>query len=174
MAKILGLPYPGGPSISKLAVDGNPYTYELPKAKMGKYDFSFSGLKTAVLRLAQQLIGESYDFPSYKLPERLSEGQKANIAASFQRVAVETIVDKVSLAAAEFRPNCVLLAGGVAANSQLREIVSASVPCPIIMPDIKLCTDNGAMIAALGGWQFMQNAQTADPYFLEISPNLSM
>ena len=174
VAKILGLPYPGGPSISKAAMDGNLYTYNLPKAKVGKYDFSFSGLKTAVLRLAQEQIGESYDFPSYKLPERLNLSQKTNIAASFQRVAVETVVEKVMLAAAEYRPNNVLLAGGVAANSMLRETMSASLPCPIIMPDIKLCTDNGAMIAALGGWQFMLNKPAADPYSLEINPNLSM
>ena len=174
VAKILGLPYPGGPSISKAALDGNPYTYNLPKARVGKYDFSFSGLKTAVLRLAQEQVGESFDYPSYKLPERLSESQKANIAASFQRVAVETIVDKVILAAAEFKPNNVLLAGGVAANSMLRETMSASLPCPLIMPDIKLCTDNGAMIAALGGWQIKLNKQPANPYRLEISPNLSM
>jgi len=83
VAKILGLPYPGGPSLSKKALEGNPAAYLLPKARMqDKYDFSFSGLKTAVLRLAQQETGKSYDFPSSKLTELLSESQKADIAHS--------------------------------------------------------------------------------------------
>ncbi len=174
VAKILGLPYPGGPSISQAAMLGDDKSYNLPKAKVGKYDFSFSGLKTAVLRLAQEQIGESYDFPSYRLPERLNEAQKANIAASFQRVAIETIVDKVLLAVEEFSPKCVLLAGGVAANHQLRQLLAESVSCPTLVPDSKLCTDNGAMIAALGGWQIRCGLKSADPYRLDINPNLSM
>jgi len=174
VAKILGLPYPGGPSLAKLALDGNPKTYNLPKAKMSKYDFSFSGLKTAVLRLAQEQIGESYDFPSFKLADRLNIAQKADIAASFQHIAVETIIDKVILAKQEFSPQSVLLAGGVAANLELRDTLSAAIDCPVIMPDIKLCTDNGAMIAALGGWQFKYGLNLADPFSLEINPNLSM
>ncbi len=174
VAKILGLPYPGGPSIAAAALNGDPYAFTIPKAKVGKYDFSFSGPKTAVLRLAQEQVGKSFDFPSHMLPERLNEAQKANIAASFQRVAVETIVDKVVLAAAEYKPRSILLAGGVAANKMLRETVSASLTYPVVMPDIKLCTDNGAMIAALGGWKFKLNNGLADPYSLEIEPNLSM
>lgn len=174
VAKILGLPYPGGPSIANEALKGSPFAFNLPKAKVGKYDFSFSGLKTAVLRLAQEQIGESFAFPSYRLPERLSEVQKADIAASFQRVAVETIVDKVVIAAEEFTPKSILLAGGVAANKALRELMISSLECPVTMPDIKLCTDNGAMIAALGGWQYKLGKGLADPYSLGISPNLSM
>ncbi len=111
VAKILGLPYPGGPSVAEAAINGNEHAFVLPKAKVGKYDFSFSGLKTAVLRLAQEQIGESYNFPSYRLPERLNLAQKANIAASFQLVAAETIADKVALAIDEFAPKCLLLAG---------------------------------------------------------------
>ena len=76
VAKILGLPYPGGPSVAAAALQGDPQAFKLPKAKMDKYDFSFSGLKTAVLRLAQAQIGEDYSFPSFKLAERLSEAQK--------------------------------------------------------------------------------------------------
>lgn len=174
VAKILGLPYPGGPSVAKAAENGDPQAFQLPKAKMGKYDFSFSGLKTAVLRLAQAQIGESYDFPSTKLSERLSEAQKADIAASFQYTAVQTIVDKVKLACEEFQPKSVVIAGGVAANQELRRQLTEAIPLPLEYPDMKLCTDNGAMIATLGCFHALHERPQADPYSLEIQPNLSM
>ena len=174
VAKILGLPYPGGPSIAKAADNGDVNRYNFPKAKMSKYDFSFSGLKTAVLRQAQAEIGESYDFPSIKLPERLSEAQKNDIAASFQRIAIETIVDKAKLAYEEFSPNSVVIAGGVAASQELRRQLTETLPLPLEYPDFKLCTDNGAMIATLGSFKAMQNQPKADPYTLDIAPNLSM
>ncbi len=174
VAKMLGLPYPGGPAIAEAAKKGNPNAFTLPKAKMGKYDFSFSGLKTAVLRLAQAQINESYAFPSTKLSERLSEAQKANIAASFQRVAIETVVDKTKLAYQEFRPQSVVIAGGVAASSELRQQLADSLPLTLYYPDVKLCTDNGAMIATLGCFQAMLSQPEADPYTLDIKPNLSM
>jgi len=174
VAKITGLPYPGGPSVAKAALNGDDQALKLPKAKVGKYDFSFSGLKTAVLRQAQALIGEDYSFPSYKLPERLSDVQKANIAASFQRVACETIVDKAVLACEEFSPRSVVLAGGVAASQELRRQLSERIPLPVEFPDFKLCTDNGAMIAALGCFKALSNQPTADPLTLTIEPNLSM
>lgn len=174
VAKILGLSYPGGPSVAKKAEEGDANRYKFPKAKMGKYDFSFSGLKTAVLRQAQAEIGESYDFPSIKLPERLSEAQKADIAASFQRVAIETIVDKAKLAYEEFAPKSVVIAGGVAASQELRRQLSDALPLPIEYPDFKLCTDNGAMIATLGCYKAMLHQPAADPYSLGIAPNLTM
>lgn len=174
VAKILGLPYPGGPSVSKAAQNGNASRYQLPKAKMGTYDFSFSGLKTAVLRLAQAEIGERYDFPSTKLPERLSEAQKADIAASFERIAIETIVDKARLAYDNFQPASVIIAGGVAANQELRRQLTEALPLPVEFPDLKLCTDNGAMIATLGSYHVSQGQPVADPYRLDIAPNLSM
>jgi N6-L-threonylcarbamoyladenine synthase len=175
VAKIIGLPYPGGPSVGKKAAEGDPYKYQLPKAKLdGKYDFSFSGLKTAVLRLAQAEIGEDYTFPSTKLSERLSEVQKADIAASFQRISVETIVDKAILACEEFSPASVVIAGGVAASPELRKQLTTALPLSIEFPDLKLCTDNGAMIATLGCFKAMNNQPTADPYSLDIAPNLSM
>jgi N6-L-threonylcarbamoyladenine synthase len=174
VAKMLGLPYPGGPSVNKKALEGNPNTYELPKAKMDKYDFSFSGLKTAVLRLAQAEIGEDYSFPSTKLPERLTEAQKANIAASFQRVAIETIVDKAKLAYQEFFPASVVIAGGVAASPELRRQLTKALPLSVEYPDLKLCTDNGAMVATLGCFKALRNQPLADPYTLAIEPNLSM
>ena len=174
VAKILGLPYPGGPSVAQAAQKGDPLAFQLPKAKMGKYDFSFSGPKTAVLRLAQAQIGEGYDFPSAKLSGRLSEAQKADIAASFQRVAVETIVDKAKLAYEEFSPKSVVIAGGVAANKELRRQLSEALPLPIAYPDPRLCTDNGAMVASLGCFKAQLNQPAADPYALTIEPNLSM
>lgn len=175
VAKIVGLPYPGGPSISKAAEAGDPRRYELPKAKMpGKYDFSFSGLKTAVLRLAQSEIGEDFTFPSFKVPERLSVAQMNDIAASFQYVAVETAVDKTIMAFEEFTPKSVVIAGGVAANQELRRQLAERLPIDIAYTDPKLCTDNGAMIATLGAFKAKLNQPTADPYSLEIEPNLSM
>ena len=174
VAKMLGLPYPGGPAIAEAAQKGDPLAFQLPKAKMNKYDFSFSGLKTAVLRLAQEQIGESFDFPSIKLSERLSEAQKADIAASFQHVAIETVVSKAKQACDEFSPKSVVIAGGVAANQELRrQLAAASIP-PLEYPDSKLCTDNGAMVAALGCFQVMKNKPAADPYTLAPEPNLSM
>src|SRR5665647_2840891 len=172
VAKIIGLPYPGGPSVSLKAAEGDPFAFDLPKAKLeGKYDFSFSGLKTAVLRLAQAQIGEDYTFPSTKLPERLSEAQKANIAASFQHIAIATIVDKAKLAYDEFGPASVVVGGGVAASQELRRQLSSALPLPIEFPDIKLCTDNGAMIATLGCFKAMQDQPAANPYTLDIAPN---
>lgn len=205
VAKMLGLPYPGGPSVAKLAKSGDSMKYQFPKAKLNSlgqgildlrsqisntytsklydprskiskvsYDFSFSGLKTAVLRQAQAEIGESYDFPSTKLSERLSEAQKRDIAASFQRVAIETIVDKARLACDEFQPKSVVIAGGVAANQELRRQLTAALPLPIEFPDPTLCTDNGAMVATLGCFKAMRGQPRADPYRLAIQPNLSM
>jgi len=175
VAKIIGLPYPGGPSIAKAAQHGNAQFLKLPKAKMtAKYDFSFSGLKTAVLRLAQNLTGHTHDFPSTKLPGLLSEAQKADIAASFQRVAVETVVDKTLAAFEEFRPTSVVIAGGVAANQELRRQLTDRLPLPISYTDPKLCTDNGSMIASSGCYKMLYDQPTTDPYSLEIAPNLSM
>lgn len=175
VAKIIGLPYPGGPSISRSAKNGDANRYDLPKSKLsGKYDFSFSGLKTAVLRLVQAECGKDYSFPSSELPELLSERQKNNIAASFQRVAVETVVDKTVEAFKEFSPKSVVIAGGVAANQELRRQLSKKLPTDINYTDVKLCTDNGAMVATQGCFQAMHNKPTADPYTLDVYPNLSM
>lgn len=175
VAKMLGLPYPGGPSIELAAQRGNPVAFEFPKAKMpNKYDYSFSGPKTAVLRAAQQQIGEQHNFPSNRLAERLSDDQKANIAASFQRIAVETVVDKTLLAYKEFGPNSVVIGGGVASSPELRRQLAERLPIDISYTDKKLCTDNGAMVAALGCYQAIHHQPKADPYTLEIAPNLSM
>jgi N6-L-threonylcarbamoyladenine synthase len=175
VAKIIGLPYPGGPSVGKKALEGNAHAFEFPKAKMaGTYDFSFSGIKTAVLRTAQTQIGEDFTFPSRGISARLTETQKANIAASFQRIAIETVVDKTITAYEEFQPKSVVIAGGVAASPELRRQLSDRLPLPIVYTDPKLCTDNGAMIATLGCFTALHHRPVADPYSLDIAPNLSM
>lgn len=175
VAKILGLPYPGGPSVGQKALEGDARAFALPKARLqGKYDFSFSGLKTAVLRLAQEQVGKDYSLPSLELPGLLNEVQKANIAASFQRVAVETVVDKAMQAFEEFQPASVVIAGGVAASPELRRQLAERLPIAIEYTDRKLCTDNGAMIATLGCYHAMLGRPTVDPYALDIAPNLSM
>lgn len=175
VAKIIGLPYPGGPSVGKKALEGDDKAFRLPKARLtGKYDFSFSGLKTAVLRLAQEQVGKDYAFPSHAIADLLNEKQKADIAASFQRTAVETVVDKAIMAYEEFSPASVVIAGGVAASPELRRQLAARLPIAIAYTDSKLCTDNGAMIATLGCFHAMHKRPTADPYTLDIAPNLSM
>lgn len=174
VAKILGLPYPGGPSVSKAAETGDPHAYPLPKAKLkGAYDFSFSGLKTAVLRAVQREVGVDTTFPSTQLPGRLNDAQRANFAASFQRVAVETLVDKAEQAFRDYSPASVVIAGGVAANTVLRQQLSRRLPLQIEYAPMSLCTDNGAMIAALG-YYYAQHCQPTDPTDLEVTPSLSM
>jgi len=193
VGKLLGLPYPGGVSVSNKALEGNPQAFELPKARMAtpsaalielrhqigseathSYDFSFSGVKTAVLRLAQEQIGEDFTFPSPQIAARLSEQQKADIAASFQRVAIETVVDKAVLACQEFQPKSFIIGGGVASSPALRAALAARLPLPAEYTDRKLCTDNGAMIATLGCFKHSRGAEQADPFRLDIRPNLSM
>lgn len=174
VAKIIGLPYPGGPSIDKAAPSGDPFAFKLPKAKMqGAYDFSFSGLKTAVLRTLQAHIGEDYNFPSFQLAERLDDATRADMAASFQRVANETLVDKTEKAFKDFSPASVVLAGGVAASQELRRLLRERLPLEITYPDMSLCTDNAAMVAALGYYD-AQRKDDVDPRSLEVMPSLSM
>lgn len=174
VAKIIGLPYPGGPSIARAALDGDPTAYKLPKAKMsGKYDFSFSGLKTATLRAVQHEAGVDITFSSTSLAALLNDAQRNNFAASFQRIAIETLVDKLELAYDEFQPKSVVIAGGVAANSELRRILSSRIPIPITYPAPELCTDNAAMVASLGYYRAQKNAPS-DPFTVEVIPSLSL
>lgn len=174
VAKIIGLPYPGGPSIAAAAVDGNPHAFKFPKAKMqNKYDFSFSGLKTAVLRTVQAETGVKYDFPSHQLPERVSESLRADIAASFQHIAIETLVDKAEKAYHDHTPASVVIAGGVAANQELRHQLSARLPINIDYAPMNLCTDNAAMIASLA-YFYAQTQPPVDPRQVEVVPSLSM
>jgi N6-L-threonylcarbamoyladenine synthase len=174
VAKIIGLPYPGGPSVAEAAKDGNDHRYPLPKARLsGVYDFSFSGLKTAVLRAVQREVGVDFTFPSHELPERLNDVQRADFAASFQRIAIETLVDKTERAFRDFHPKSVVIAGGVAANQELRRQLSERLPIHIDYAPMNLCTDNAAMIATLG-YYYAQKMPATDPYNLEVVPSLSM
>ncbi|MEO5499763.1 MAG: tRNA (adenosine(37)-N6)-threonylcarbamoyltransferase complex transferase subunit TsaD, partial [Candidatus Saccharimonadales bacterium] len=174
VAKMIGLPYPGGPSIARAAEVGNPVAFKLPKARMqNAYDFSFSGLKTAVLRTVQAEVGVKYDFPSYQLPELVSESLRADIAASFQRIAVETLVDKAEKAYIDYNPASVVIAGGVAANQELRRILSERLPLAIEYAPMNLCTDNAAMIASLG-YYYAQKNDPIDPRDLEVIPSITM
>ncbi len=174
VAKIIGLPYPGGPSVARAALQGDPNKFTLPKARLqGAYDFSFSGLKTAVLRAVQKEVGVDTTFPSFKLAELLNESQRNDFAASFQKTAIETLVDKTLKAFNDHSPASVVIAGGVAANTELRRQLSERLPISIDYAPMQLCTDNGAMIAALGCFYAERKAPT-DPSTLEIQPSLSM
>lgn len=174
VARMLGLPYPGGPSITSAAEHGDPFKYAFPKAKLkNPYDFSFSGLKTAVLRAIQCEVGVDHTFPSFELPERLNDVQRADFAASFQYTAVKTLVDATVAAAREFQPASVVIAGGVAANQELRHQLSERLPLPIEYAPMSLCTDNAAMIAALGYYrsQVLSSTPVDD---VSVYPSLSM
>ena len=144
IGRLLGLSYPGGPNLEILAEGGNPDAFKLPEAKVRPYDFSFSGLKTAVLRLVQ------------KLP---TDYNKADLAASFQENITSTLVKKVISAAKDKNSKKIVVAGGVTANKTLRKklLVEAchGKPLQVFMPNLKYCTDNAAMIAAAG--YFLKN-----------------
>lgn len=174
VAKIIGLPYPGGPSIAKAALEGDAHKYALPKARLDSpYDFSFSGLKTAVLRAVQREVGVDFTFPSHELPARVTDVQRRDFAASFQRIAIETLVDKAERAFHDYQPKSVVIAGGVAANQELRRQLSARLPLAIDYAPMELCTDNAAMIATLGCY-YAEKMPAADPRTLEVVPSLSM
>lgn len=174
VAKIIGLPYPGGPSISKAAELGDASRYRLPKAKLANgYDFSFSGLKTAVLRAVQHEVGVDISFPSYELAARLNDVQRNDFAASFQKTAIDTLVDTTKRAFDDYSPRSVVVAGGVAANLLLRHELSSRLPIKIEYAPMALCTDNAAMIATLGYYQ-AQEARPTNPRDIEVIPSLSM
>ena len=174
VAKIIGLPYPGGPAIAKAAELGDPHTFHLPIAKLsGEYDFSFSGLKTAVLRAVQHEVGKDFTFPSHELPALVDDELRRNMAASFQYTAIKTLVNKTKKAFDNFQPASVVIAGGVAANQELRRQLREALPIDIEYAPIQLCTDNAAMIATLGYFR-SQIDEPTDPYDLEVQPSLSM
>jgi N6-L-threonylcarbamoyladenine synthase len=172
VAAMLGLPYPGGPSIAKAALDGNNKSFVFTKPKLDNpYDFSFSGLKTGVLRQLQQLIGEDHTYPSTMIAERLTAGQVADMAASFQQTVADILTDNLERAYHELKPASVVIAGGVAANLVLRETVSERLPVEMNYAPFEYCTDNGAMIAALG-YQLAKAGKYISPDELETNPSL--
>jgi N6-L-threonylcarbamoyladenine synthase len=158
VAKLLGLGYPGGPIVDRLAQQGNDRAVALPTTRLthadrnapalkGDLDFSFSGLKTAVLRYVRQRDGE------HGSASRLSEGEIADICASFQRVVVTTLVDRSFEAARRFQARSIGVSGGVSANSRLRadlQMHGDLRETPTFVPSLQLSTDNAAMIAAAG------------------------
>lgn len=170
VAKILGLPYPGGPSIAKAALEGDPDKYKLPHPKIDGLDFSFSGLKTAVLRAVQKEVGVPISYPSHKLKELLTEQHVADFAASFQKTAVEILCEKI-VKGLETYPEVqsVVVAGGVSANQALREALpEAYFPAP------SLSGDNGAMVAAACYFEIQNGVKPIDPYKLNIYPRISI
>jgi N6-L-threonylcarbamoyladenine synthase len=154
IARFLGLPYPGGPEIDRLAAGGDPAAIRFPRAMLadGSYDFSLSGLKTAVVRelRRREAAGEPIDLP--------------DVAASFQEAVVDVQVRKVLRAAEEHGVGTITVVGGVAANSRLRERMTAACAkagLRLLIPSPALCTDNGAMIAAAGWNRLAAGERTA-------------
>lgn len=171
VAKVLDYPYPGGVSVSKAAELGDPKKYHLPTPRVDTpYDFSFSGLKTAVLRAVQRECGKSHDFPSFKLAALLNDQQRNDFAASFQAIAIDYLVSKTKKAFDEFQPNTVIIGGGVAASQPLRDALSSALPIDIQYAPQVLCTDNAAMIGARAFFQSQTDAPI-DPNDLEIKPS---
>jgi len=157
VAKLLGLSYPGGPAIQISAKDGDINAFDFPKAKFDEetFDYSFSGLKTAVLYTVQEKFGKNY------LPENLDPKFVCNVAASFQKTVTETLIDQLENAADKFNPREIHIAGGVSANLALREKAEKRLSkfnIPIRHPvNISYCTDNAAMIASCGYFMFQKN-----------------
>ena len=163
IARVMNLPYPGGPQIDKLAKEGNPDAIDFPRAKVSDFDFSFSGLKSAVLNYlnSAQMKGE--------------EINKADVAASFQKAVIDSLIDKTIDAAEKFKLKKIVLAGGVAANSQLEENLRGScqsLGLEFFYPTKILCTDNAAMIACRGYYQSL--VKNFAPMTLNAIPNLSL
>ena len=147
-SKLLGLPYPGGPALAHLAESGTPGAVKLPRPMLasGDLDFSFSGLKTAVLTLARKEAGAA-------TPDSLPEARKADIALEFQNAIVDVLVAKAFAALDQTGRRRLVVAGGVGANRELRARllrVAAARGCEVYFPDLSFCTDNGAMIALVG------------------------
>jgi N6-L-threonylcarbamoyladenine synthase len=155
-ARILGLGYPGGPAIEKASRQGTA-SIQLPRAWLkGSHDFSFSGVKTALLRLVE----------AGKVPS-VADG-----AASFQQAVVEVLVTKTVSAARERRAKKVLLSGGVASNGSLREMLIKHSPLPVLVPPPVLCTDNAAMVAACGYYHL--RAGRTNGLDLDVVPSLKI
>ena len=145
-ARVIGIPYPGGPLLDKLADEGNDKAYNFPRAKVqGKYDYSFSGVKTAVIN------------ETHKLRQLGQEICREDFAASFRRVVVDTLVEKAVAAAVDSGVGKLALSGGVAANSLLRseiERCGKKAGLKVYMPPKKLCTDNAAMIGSAAYYRY--------------------
>lgn len=161
VAKMLGLGYPGGPKIQKMAANGDGKKINFPVAELSeKYDFSFSGLKTAVLRYIQKNYNENGKIPEKDLPD---------IAASFQNAVLKALLRNTERALKEFKVKSISLVGGVAANNELRKKISGladKYDKKIIIPDMEFCGDNAAMIAYRG----MKIYESGEKFDLSYSP----
>jgi len=158
VARLLGLEYPGGPSIQNASVEGNPLAYNFPRAWLeDSFDFSFSGLKTAVMREIRQI-----DTSVKPLPV-------ADLAASFQAAVVDVLVTKTIKAVKQYSAKNMVVAGGVSANRALRHSLQVRATCPLHIPPIWLCTDNAAMIAGAAYFRFVQGQR--DQLDMDVLPN---
>jgi N6-L-threonylcarbamoyladenine synthase len=165
-ARILGLGYPGGPAIQKAAESGIPII-RLPHAWLeGTNDFSFSGIKTALLRMVEGGKISLDEAPPNGIPS------KYDAAVSFQKAVVEVLATKTILLAKERGVSQILVAGGVAANSALRRYLVDNSPIPVLVPPIILCTDNAAMIAACGFYRY--RAGRVDGLDMDAVPSLKL
>ncbi|MEA1959312.1 MAG: tRNA (adenosine(37)-N6)-threonylcarbamoyltransferase complex transferase subunit TsaD [Chloroflexota bacterium] len=170
VSRLLGLGYPGGPAIERAALTANGERHRLPRAWLKDTDdFSFSGLKTAVLRLVENFESRN-EKPDAQA--KLEPNEKANIAASFQEAVVDVLVTK-TIAAAERTGACdILIGGGVAANRLLRQEIVRNSPVPVIIPSTILCTDNAAMIASCGYFHLTKGERSG--WRLDVTPNATL
>jgi len=181
VARILGLGYPGGPAIQKTATAGDSHAYRLPRAlPRAGHDFSFSGLKTAVLHRVRDELGmdigkrrrgaKGLKPTQIRLPP--NDPRAADLAASFQEAVVDALVSRTVAAAEAHGVKQVALAGGVAANVPLRQRMAQALAVPLLCPPISLCTDNAAMIAACGHFRYQAgHVATLD---LDVVPSLGL
>lgn len=149
-AKIMGLPYPGGPLIDKYARQGDPSAFSFSKPQMDNYDFSFSGLKTSILYFLQKEVKQNPNFVEENLKD---------LCASIQHTIMEILFDKLEKAAADTGIKDIAIAGGVSANSALRSGLKqreTSLNWKTYVPDFEFCTDNGAMIAISGYYKYLE------------------
>jgi N6-L-threonylcarbamoyladenine synthase len=180
VGRLLGLAYPGGPAIEETARAGMPTAFNLPRAWLADtYDFSFSGLKTAVLRIVQKYqphaeakSGGKPRTVSSQTPPVIRAQPTANLAASFQAAVVDVLVEKTCRAAEAFQVQAVLLAGGVAANKLLRDEMSRRSSIAVRYPPLALCTDNAAMVAAAGFFHWQAGHRSG--WDLDVVPNLQL
>jgi N6-L-threonylcarbamoyladenine synthase len=175
VARILGLPYPGGPAIQRAAEGklgasrpGNATAFALPRAILrGSYDFSFSGLKTAAQRLIEEQTGGDGAAWLAQRPDLL-----ADLAASFQEAVVDVLVTRTLAAAEQLGAANILLAGGVAANARLRQLFQERSPLPVRIPRLSYCTDNAAIVA--GAAYYALRRGRTDDLSLDVNPNLRL
>jgi N6-L-threonylcarbamoyladenine synthase len=155
VARFLGLGYPGGPAIDRVARDGDPAAFAFPRAILDEgYDFSFSGLKTAVIRAVERRPGAA----------------TGDVAAAFQEAVVDVLVTKAARAVRDVGAKGLCLGGGVAANSVLRRRAAEAVEVPTYLPSMAMCTDNAAMVAAAGTFRLAHDGPS--PMSLAADPNL--